>query len=66
MSSAVIAILVIIVLGAAFIIGFAWYMGINAPKKLTETHCPFCDKVINKGSTVCEWCRKEIPAKEKI
>ena len=66
MSSTDITILLIMVLGAAFIIGFAWYMGINAPKKLTETHCPFCDKVIKKDSTVCEWCGKEIPAKEKI
>jgi hypothetical protein len=58
-------IMILIVLGAVFIIGFAWLMGLFTPRKQTETHCPFCDKVIKKGSTVCEWCGKEIPAEVK-
>jgi predicted amidophosphoribosyltransferase len=55
----------LVVLGAVFILGFAWLMGALTPKKQPESHCPFCNKVIKKGSTVCEWCGKEIPAQEK-
>jgi hypothetical protein len=51
--------------GALLIIGFAWLMGTLTPKKQAESRCPSCDKVIRKGSTVCEWCGKDIPATQK-
>jgi predicted amidophosphoribosyltransferase len=55
-------IIILAVLGGVFIMGVAWLMGVLTPKKQPETHCPFCDKAIQKGSTLCEWCGKEIPA----
>lgn len=58
-------ILLLAVLGAVFIFGFAWYMGALTPKKQPQTHCPFCGKAIQKGSTICEWCEMELPAQEK-
>jgi predicted nucleic acid-binding Zn ribbon protein len=54
------------VAGALFIIAFVWLMGALTPKKQPETRCPSCGKVIKKGSTVCEWCGKELPAVQKI
>lgn len=58
-------ILLLAVLGAVFIFGFAWLMGMLTPKKQPETHCPFCGKTIQKGSTTCEWCEMEIPMQGK-
>jgi hypothetical protein len=54
-------IILLAVLGAVFILGFAWLMGVFTPRKQPESHCPFCNKVIKKDSTVCEWCGKDIP-----
>jgi hypothetical protein len=58
-------IVLLVVLGAVFIIGFAWLMGVLTPRKINETHCPFCEQVIKKGSIYCAWCGKELPTQEK-